>query len=437
MKRLSNLFVIVAFVALLLTVGVCPPLFAIGFSDNFSEGVIDSSLWVTHGYYGGIGGVGAGSWQYSISEGTPGAPLGYLQARVWGPTSGNTFGAEARVRTTYNFNDGSSWLVNFSWATNIVDTHDADFVVGLTDGNDPDDCHFDWLVNDTSHPGTSKLWRNSLNGFAGPTWQPDSPSPPFSTQNWSVVINPAGTAYLYQSPNAQGAIYRQVALNPSNPWYLGFYVNSATSWGFPAEDDNFRLYGVSATPPLWASAVSGNWSDSSKWVAGVPNNVGAAAVLTAPTSSALTITLDSCETVGALQFGNSGNTSLGYTLSGNGSNTLTFNNSGGGATITVVNGTHVINAPVVLADNLVVSGNGKLTFGNASSIAETGSRCSLTKSGGGLLTLAGYNTYSGGTTINGGVLQFASTPAVPVTGIVTINAGGALAAAGAYNTVTA
>ena len=55
---------------------------------------------------------------------------------------------------------------------------------------------------------------------------------------------------------------------------------------------------------------------------------------------------------------------MGYTLSGSGANTLTLNNSGSGATIAVANGSHAINAPVVLADNLTVSGSGTLAFGS-------------------------------------------------------------------------
>ena len=61
-------------------------------------------------------------------------------------------------------------------------------------------------------------------------------------------------------------------------------------------------------------------------------------MIDAPTSSPLTVTLANPQTVGALQLGNSGSARVGYTLFGSGSNTLTLDNSGSGATITVSNG---------------------------------------------------------------------------------------------------
>ena len=102
----------------------------------------------------------------------------------------------------------------------------------------------------------------------------------------------------------------------------------------------------------------------------LPNAVGAIAAINAPTTAAVTITLDKPQTIGLLELGNSASATVGYTLSGTGTNTLTFNNAGNGAAITVTDGTHAINAPVVLADNLQVTGNNSgwtLSFGGAPS----------------------------------------------------------------------
>ena len=60
----------------------------------------------------------------------------------------------------------------------------------------------------------------------------------------------------------------------------------------------------------------------------------------------------------------------------------------------------------------------------------------LTKLGSGLLILSGTNSYTGGTFINSGVVQFASAYAIPTLNSITINNGGALAVAGANSNVT-
>src|SRR5208337_669710 len=44
-----------------------------------------------------------------------------------------------------------------------------------------------------------------------------------------------------------------------------------------------------APSTIWASAVSGNWSDSTRWTGGVPSGDGAVAAINAPTSAALTV----------------------------------------------------------------------------------------------------------------------------------------------------
>ena len=129
------------------------------------------------------------------------------------------------------------------------------------------------------------------------------------------------------------------------------------------------VFALTLPPSNWTSAANGNWSNSSNWTGSVPNGVGAGAALNVATTAAVTVTLDMPVTLGSLQFGNSGSASVGYTLSGIGTNTLTLSNSGSGATITVTNGTHAIDAPVILADDLIVTSGGTnpwtLSFGTA------------------------------------------------------------------------
>jgi autotransporter-associated beta strand protein len=162
----------------------------------------------------------------------------------------------------------------------------------------------------------------------------------------------------------------------------------------------------------------------------VPNGVGVGATFNVPTTAAVTVTLNTPVTLGSLQFGNSGSPRTGYVLSGSGSNTLTFNNSGNGATITVTDGTHAIDAPVVLAENLTVTTGGTnpwtLSFGTASSITDNGAGYSLTMSDtGGTLILSGSDSYTGGTFVEAGTLEITTAAALPAGTSFTVGAGGA------------
>ena len=169
---------------------------------------------------------------------------------------------------------------------------------------------------------------------------------------------------------------------------------------------------------LWISAAKGNWSDSTKWIGAVPNAVGAVAVLSASTTAAVTVTLDTPVTLGAMRLDNLGSTSVGYTLSGDGTNTLTLSGSGNNAAITVTSGSQVISTPVILADNLVVTTDGtnpwRLSFGTASSITDNDNDLSLTMSASnGTLILSGSDNYTGGTFVTAGTLIVTNADALP------------------------
>ncbi len=187
--------------------------------------------------------------------------------------------------------------------------------------------------------------------------------------------------------------------------------------------DNVRL-----TTPIsaaWTGAGGNmNWSNSGNWTGGVPNFAGATAVINARAASPITITLDSPQTVGSLTLGSTNGTAV--TISGTGGNTLTLDNLGSGATISAISGgTHDIDAPVVLAENLTVSGSGTLAFGQSSSITDNGNQYSLTMSGaGGTLILSGSDSYSGGTNVSAGTLIVTSQTALPDGSALSVGAGG-------------
>ena len=145
------------------------------------------------------------------------------------------------------------------------------------------------------------------------------------------------------------------------------------------------------TPPnVWVAAVSGSWSTAGNWTNGVPSGDGVAVTINASTTSPLTISLTGPETVGTLTLGNSASATTGYTIAGSGSGALTISNSGFGATITVLGGSHAVSAPIVLNDNLTILGsdNGlSRSHSGGSDGIITGNK-SLTLNGNGTLVLA-------------------------------------------------
>ena len=148
---------------------------------------------------------------------------------------------------------------------------------------------------------------------------------------------------------------------------------------------------------------------------GVPNADGAIAVISASTTAALTVMLDAPQNIGSLLLG-SGSRTTGYTLSGSGSNSLTFSNTSNSspATILVIDGEQFIDAPVVLASNLVVTSTSSnpwtLSFDTASSI--TGSYSLTMSASDGTLILSGSDNYTGGTIVSVGTLEVTNPEAI-------------------------
>jgi autotransporter-associated beta strand protein len=184
------------------------------------------------------------------------------------------------------------------------------------------------------------------------------------------------------------------------------------------------LTAVQGGSGTWQVDSDGNASVSANWSGGLPSAAGDTATFGPVISQPRTVTIDQPTTWGNVVL----DSSLGYTLSG--SNTLTLDNSGSGAAITLTGGQHAITAPLVLADNLMVQSGGSgspwtLALGGSNGITETGSSRSLTMNGpGGILILSGVNTFSGGTTVAAGTLVVTSSTALPNDSSLTVDAGG-------------
>ena len=126
----------------------------------------------------------------------------------------------------------------------------------------------------------------------------------------------------------------------------------------------------------------GNWNLGSK-----PQSAGDVAILGGSLAVAATVTLDGPQKAGGLIFANSNSATTGYTLSPGTAGTLTLDNSGATAFLTVMSGSHAITAPLALADNLDASVAAGSSLTLSGGICENSPGLSLTEDGGGLLIL--------------------------------------------------
>ena len=160
-----------------------------------------------------------------------------------------------------------------------------------------------------------------------------------------------------------------------------------------------------ATGGTWGTGTNWNWNRS-------PKASGDTAVLGNSIGSATAnITLDGDRSFGSLTFSNtSGGTFIISTGTSNPTSKLVLTNTGSlPALITNSTGNNTISAPVELASNTNISVTTGKQLEISGQISESGGSKILNKSGLGTLVLSGSNSYSGATTISGGVLQLAST----------------------------
>jgi hypothetical protein len=216
---------------------------AVIFSDDFEDGGINSTLWVVGGVRTSYLSQPAGNWQASHTE-----TGGSLQTKVWGPASGATYGYYAWVRTTYNFNDGQSYKINFTWEPLTDNWADYQFIQ-ITDGYAPEDKLYHYFAFDSPPETTNLLWyeQGGTPIDCWPTAKIQELNGQGITQlSMSISITPDGTARLYDSPDLTGNLLWERILNPSVEWYLRFMISDATSAGFGAGDSGFNLYDIEA-----------------------------------------------------------------------------------------------------------------------------------------------------------------------------------------------
>jgi autotransporter-associated beta strand protein len=351
------------------------------------------------------------AWQVRTSDGdgATNSVVAGLNSPYWLKVvrSGNTF-------TGYYSPNGTTWTQQGSATFTMASTVYVGFAVDSYNCWDLETATFDNLTTSVTVPPAAPA---GLNGAAVNSSQ--------INLIWNAVTN--ATSYNVQRSTTSGGPYTTIATGVGTTNYSDtglaatttyyYVVNAANAGGASANSAQASATTAAFTPGngVWNVDASGNWSAAANWnPAAIPgtgtgNMVGLNCNLTA----ARTVTLDTPATVGVLNLGDPLAAFYGYTLQG--SSTLTFNNSGGGALLaqtTVGGATDVISAPVALADNLTIFNLNGLNLSGVIS----GAGYNLTKIGAGTLTLNGsaVNTYSGSTTVGSGalVVDFANlTPA--------------------------
>ena len=142
----------------------------------------------------------------------------------------------------------------------------------------------------------------------------------------------------------------------------------------------FGLTAAAQTTYTWTNLLGGSWATSANWngstVASGTGNTADFSTLTLGASRA--VTLDGARTIGNMLFGDAGN-AFNWGLSTGSGGPLTLATSSGTPAITVNN--------QMATNNLVLAGSQ-----------------GLAKNGAGTMVLLGANTYTGTTTVNGGML---------------------------------
>ena len=224
-KRVSQFL---ATIALSMLVGI--PASAVEITDDFSDNVVDPAIWA----YGGALRcfTSANWWQWSVNEHD-----GYLQTRVWGPESGLSYGSEVWIRTQHNYNDGLNHIVNFTWGADVNAWHLDLFAIQIWNGETYAGSDYMWFNDDTE--GLKKLFY--VNGALSVPFGTGLQDTPPTT--WSIYIDAASRqATLYSAADLGGSIIGQKPLAASQPWFINFIQNDATSSGFPAGDNSVFLY---------------------------------------------------------------------------------------------------------------------------------------------------------------------------------------------------
>ena len=207
-------------------------------------------------------------------------------------------------------------------------------------------------------------------------------------------------------------------------WVTKVFASSAyTSTTYPY--NQYQPFVEIVQTDQW-NDTNGNWTTTTNWLDGTPPNVvDAAAGFLGNATQNRTVTVNATVTVGTLLFDNSAHS---YTLAG--ASTIKISDlSGNAGAITVNHGSHTISAPLEFDSNTTVTvanSGDTLTISGPIDGPASGIDTSLIKAGSGTLVLSGSNSYSGGTSVDGGLLVAENVSAIPAESLLSIGASGSV-----------
>ena len=283
--------------------------------------------------------------------------------------------------------------------------------------------------------GSSALF--TVTTVSGANTTPLKVSGSVTLNNNSVTVNVPGvtplgpgtyTLMTYNNSGSSG----QFVTSITSANYTGGGVQAGTVSTITTSGGTVSLSvvanGISA---VWINNGSGNWNVGADWSSNpsFPSSAGDGATLGVG-SAYTTVALNTPVSLGVLAF-----TNANSFLVADAGNTMTFDNKGAGATVSVTGGSsNVVAAAVALNDTVAISTASGNSLAITNVISNTSAAKALSVSGAGTLALSGNNTYgpsagSVGTTLSGGgVLQLGNNNALgagdlSVSGSSTVRAG--------------
>lgn len=246
------------------------------------------------------------------------------------------------------------------------------------------------VYNDVSTPST---WEFQVDDASFPGWHQYGG---YNYNQWyhlTVHHDTGSNVNVYFDGSLVGTF---TDVDPSLPVNLMQMGDPSTGSGYGnATLDNVRIGTAVYYQPTWGVNQSGDWNTFANWKTsyGIPNAVDATATFSSAISSAQTIYTNTPVTAGALTFDNASS----YLLTGNGS--LTLSASSGSASVQVLQGSHNINLPLIIASDTTLNVASGTTLKLSDPVTVNAGK-SLTKSGSGTVTYQSTVTLQSGASVS-------------------------------------